>query len=420
MRRVIWVIRCAMTILSIALCSACSTPNGTTGEAPKLVLPQAPPPVALSPPPAPAPPPPIFAAPPFAVSAYLPDNVAEVSVAKGTTPEAFIYPVLFGTTRKPVLNGVGFSDEREEFLHYGRVLVQIPKNHKTGSLGSRWGTLTKTDPLLSISSYQLVDDEAHFLDMAEHELPPVTGPENSYVVVFIHGYNNSFEEAALRAAQLGVDLDVPSNDMFLFSWAAHDGNILKYPFDEATIDASEVYLRSYLATVARAAHGRKIHIIAHSMGNRALLRVISASLMNVSVDQQIHFGQIILAAADVDVDLFTQLAPNYVKVSDRTTVYLSPYDFAVAASSRIHDYPRVGCASIPRVRVPQIDNIVSTIPEDFPAHAYFAESIPILQDIKNLILRNKPSREGATWAKINDYWIVGGPITKHADCLSSL
>lgn len=343
----------------------------------------------------------------LSTATYLPSTTEEISLNAGPTQAAFDYPVMFGTTRKPLPDGAGFSDDRDEALHYGRVFVAIPKNHQTGSLGSEFGTITESDPKLTVKRFEMESDEAHFLALAQRELQPVTGPENGYIVVFIHGYNNSFEDAALRAAQLGVDLNIPANNVFLFSWAARS-DVIKYTFDEATVDASEVYFRSFLDTVARAAHGRKIHIVAHSMGNRALLRVVASGVRAISSDRGIRFGQIILAAADVDRDLFAQLAPNYLKVADRTTVYLSPYDYAVAASSHVHDYPRVGCGTAPQVLVPGIDNIVSTISDDFPSHAYFADTLPILRDVKNLILRNKPARSGKEWAKINDYWLVGG------------
>ncbi|VVE16420.1 hypothetical protein PIN31115_02899 [Pandoraea iniqua] len=338
---------------------------------------------------------------------YLPPTTAEIPLKTGPTASTFDYPVMFGTTRKALSAGAGFSDDRDEALHYGRVFVTIPKNHRVGSLGSDIGTYFGSDPKLTVNRFESIPGEAQFLAIAQRELRPVTGPENGYVVVFIHGYNNSFNDAALRAAQLGADLDVPANNMFLFSWAARS-DVIKYTFDEATVDTSEVYFRSFLETVAKAANGRKIHIVAHSMGNRALLRVIASGVNTVSSERGIRFGQIILAAADVDRDLFAQLAPNYLKVSDRTTVYLSPYDYAVAASSHVHDYPRVGCGTAPQVIVPGIDNVVSNLPDDFPSHAYFAETLPLLTDIKNLMLRNTPARSGDKWKRVDGYWVVGG------------
>lgn len=342
-------------------------------------------------------------------SDYLPPG-ADVKLKTGPTATASLYPVMFGTNRKPnwdVTGKVltGFSEYRDDSLHYGRVWVNIPANHQVGSLGTTIGTWDKTDPKLKVHKIEASDDRWSFINMARHELAKVTGPRDSYVVVFIHGYNNGFDEAALRAAQLGADLEVPPNNMFLFSWPSR-GSIADYTFDEATVDASEVYLRRYLETVIRAADGRRVHLIAHSMGNRALLRVISTSTSALFTGGG-RFGQIILAAADVDRDLFAHLAPAYLAVADRTTVYLSPYDFAVKQSELVHNAPRAGCGTAPQVTIPGIENVVSTEKESFPYHAYFAETLPMMSDIKSLILTNTPAREGSGWVRKDEYWIAG-------------
>lgn len=344
---------------------------------------------------------------------YFPPDTPPVAVNPGPTAEAIDYPVMYGTTRRPTLDGngnvTGYSLARDDTLHYGRAWVTIPKNHRTGSLGSATGGLTGNNPLLVLHTVDQVKDEDAFIALAEAQLPPVTGPETGYVLVFLHGFNNDFTDVARRAAQVGADLGVPPNDMFMFSWPSMH-SIKTYPVDEATVDASEVFLQQFLDSVAKAANGRTIHVIAHSMGNRAMLRVVSRMAAEMTPGQTRPFGQVILASADVDSEVFAEFGPAFTKVADRTTVYLSPYDFAVVASTRIHDYPRVGCGSAPQVMVPGIDSVVSTLPDEFPSHAYFAEAIPILADVKNLILRNEPLRPAPGWQWMGDYWRVGPPV----------
>jgi esterase/lipase superfamily enzyme len=337
---------------------------------------------------------------------YAAPATPDAQLSDGPTTTERNYPVLYGTSRKPAASGVGFSEERDSRVNYGRVWVNIPKGHHTGSLGTRTIWPWSTDTELTVRTFDQFANEAEFLALARRELTPVTTTENGYLLIFIHGYNNSFEDAAIRAAQLGFDLNVPDNNMMFFSWAAQH-SIPKYTFDEATVDASEVYLREFLNTAMKASGGRKVHVIAHSMGNRAFLRTVLSSLNQSSNEQHMKFGQIILAAADLDSDLFAQLAPAYLRVSDRTTVYLSPYDYAVRLSDRIHDYSRVGCGDAPQVDVKGIDNVVSFIKQDIPAHAYFAEALPVLTDIKNLIIKNQPSRSSNEWVKRAGYWTVG-------------
>ncbi|MEH2287310.1 alpha/beta hydrolase [Nostoc sp.] len=49
-----------------------------------------------------------------------------------------------------------------------------------------------------------------------------------YALIFIHGYNISFEAAALRGAQLGCDLKIPSVRMAFYSWPSK-AKLERYP-----------------------------------------------------------------------------------------------------------------------------------------------------------------------------------------------
>ncbi|WP_167080654.1 alpha/beta hydrolase [Massilia aquatica] len=314
------------------------------------------------------------------------------------------YPVLYGTSRMPNSAKTAYLDQRAGRVQYGRVIVTIPKGRMTGSLGEN-GIFSPRDTRLAIAAGDIeFHSQDSFMALAKSQLGAGANPESGYLLVFIHGYNNSFEDAALRAAQLGFDLNVAPNNMMFFSWAANK-NYRKYTHDEATADASEIHLEAFLKTVRAAAGGRKVHIIAHSMGNRPLLRVISR--MQVLPGEKKPFGQIILAAPDVDRDVFMHYGQNYLKVAERTTVYLSPFDFAMQLSQDVHFYPRVGCGNKPQAEIKDIDSIVSFIPEDFPAHTYVASTLPLLNDVKNLFVNGKPARQGAAWKAYPTYWTVG-------------
>lgn len=334
----------------------------------------------------------------------VPHRPPPTPVTAAYTDKEVSYPVLYGTSRMPNAARTGYLDERAPRVHYGRAIVTIPKGRMTGSLGEN-GLFTARDTRLSIAPGNI---EFHtpdsFMALAKSQLGAAAGAEGSYLLVFIHGYNNSFEDAALRAAQLGFDLNVPPNHMMFFSWAANK-SYRRYTHDEATADASEIHLESFLKTVQAAAAGRKVHLIAHSMGNRPLLRVIAR--MQLAPGEKKPFGQIILAAPDVDRDVFMHYGHNYLRVAERTTVYLSPFDVAMQLSQDVHFYPRVGCGSKPQADIKDIDSIVSFIPEDFPAHTYVASTLPLLNDVKSLFVNGKPARHGAAWKAHATYWTVG-------------
>src|SRR5690606_19837939 len=92
-------------------------------------------------------------------------------------------------------------------------------------------------------------------------------------VVFIHGFNVSFQEAALRAAQIGFDLQI-KGAMAFYSWASR-GDVSKYPADEAAVELDEAPIAEFLCDMDLHTGARRVHVIAHSMGNRAVLRAVS-------------------------------------------------------------------------------------------------------------------------------------------------
>lgn len=75
------------------------------------------------------------------------------------------------------------------------------------------------------------------------------------------------------------------------------------------------------------------------MGNRALLRVADSLR---AAGGGIPFGQIILAAPDVDRDTFKNPANAYTLLSERTTLYTSSKDRALLGSVIIHQGARAG------------------------------------------------------------------------------
>jgi hypothetical protein len=52
--------------------------------------------------------------------------------------------------------------------------VTILKNNKIGSLGSAWGTITATDPKLTIASVAMMRDESSFIEHVKRALPMIT------------------------------------------------------------------------------------------------------------------------------------------------------------------------------------------------------------------------------------------------------
>lgn len=320
------------------------------------------------------------------------------------------YPVWFATNRKPLDPrdpARGFGSEFDERLHYGKRIVRIPPSHRPGELASPlWRRLlTGTDDRLVLGTATQLD-EAGFRAELQGLLARLD-PADRNVVVYIHGFNTRFEDAALRAAQLGHDLQVPGAMVF-FSWPSR-GSVSGYLTDLSTIEASEAPLADFLVQASRLAERGRVHLIAHSMGNRALLRAMHRA---VALDARVRFGEILLAAPDVDVRLFRQLAAVYPQVAQRTTLYVADQDRALAALGWIAEGVKAGGAP-PLLVMPGIDTVHVRGTGLFRlGHSYVAEEPAVLRDIRaQLQWRDPPERRRQKYG-----WPVphGGPQAQGA------
>lgn len=330
------------------------------------------------------------------------------------TKEGQSCTVFYGTNREPKERSnlsKGYGNERADKLHLGSCTVNVPYERDRGEVsGSLWQKIKNFDPsygdveLQTLKSYE----PNEFWQRISTLLQPLE-PEEQQALIFIHGFNISFEEAAIRATQVSVDLNHKGVTAF-FSWASK-AKPLSYLSDEATIQYSEKHLTAFLTDFYRHSGAKRIHIIAHSMGNRALLEAVNRINRK---HPDIQFGQIILAAPDVDADVFEELSTAYPKLSEQTTLYISKKDKAVGMSKWLHSHARAGF-SPPVCVVDQINTI--EVEEEVNllelGHGYFAARTKLLEDMKKLIhynldANNRHKLQVQRATNTHRYWKIQG------------
>jgi esterase/lipase superfamily enzyme len=105
------------------------------------------------------------------------------------------------------------------------------------------------------------------------------------------------------------------------------------------------------------------------------------------------FGQIILAAPDINEQYFRRVAALYPQLSVRTTLYVCAADRALEASSVGHSNIRIGYCP-PVTVVPGIDTIEATnVSLDLLGHSYYASAASVLHDMFLLLRDNAPPAE---------------------------
>lgn len=327
---------------------------------------------------------------------------------KPKAAEGKAYPVWFGTNRKPIDPGdfsKGFGSEREEGekVWHGAVTVTIPKAHKVGGVGSKWWKriFTGDDRLKVVWNTLRRLEIAAFWESVNRAVREhiADGEDDPMAMVYVHGYNVSFEDAAIRAAQIGCDLNLPG-PMAFFSWPSK-GRLDGYFADSNTVLACVpqlvAFLKGFVAELDEAV--KKVHVLAHSMGNRLVLDAVNE--LNQEFGRKV-FNQAILAAADVDRDVFKQRAGAFREIAERTTLYISNSDNALKASEIVNAFPRAGYYK-PETVVDGIDTIrANRVSQGWLGHGYYAEAKELLSDLVQLIHHNAPPNKRAMVREVED------------------
>jgi esterase/lipase superfamily enzyme len=324
-----------------------------------------------------------------------------------------IYPVWFATDREP--NDAadlrkGFSSRRatdETAVYLGTCKVAIPKSHKFGSVASGWWKrfISLTDDRLQLREISPLASNVFWQSTRQAIAQADRGERMA--LVFIHGFRVTFEEAAIRAAQIGFDLKVPGITAF-FSWPSKGRlSLLDYAADEASIEASAGKISDFLLNFARHTDAERIHVIAHSMGNRGLLNAIQRIVATVVHSTKKPFGHVVFAAPDVDAAVFRDLARAHKDVAEHATLYVSSRDRAVKSSGLIHDAPRAGFVP-PVTLIDGIDTIeVSNVDLTLLGHGYYGAAAGVLYDMRELLVYDSMPKARIRLTKTNSgYWQI--------------
>lgn len=252
-----------------------------------------------------------------------------VAALEARTPATTVR-IYYGTNR-PVVG-------RPQGNHYGTCDVSIPARHQFGELErpSLWRLEFRESAAKHVMLRQVTPlaEDSCMSDLRRD----LTQAQESEIFVFIHGYNVTFAEAAMRTAQMAYDLRYQGVPL-MYSWPSR-GEITGYGSDLRQADLAAESLADFLLKVSQESGARRIHLVAHSMGNRALVGAL-AHISELPSPPRYH--QIVFAAPDLDAAQFVNhMAPRIQPVVERATIYSSGSDLALWASQLVHRTVRLG------------------------------------------------------------------------------
>ncbi len=165
------------------------------------------------------------------------------------------------------------------------------------------------------------------------------------VGLYIHGFNTRYHEALYRAVQLSVDAHMRGAPV-LFTWPSA-GNAGAYLADRDASDFSRAALADLLGLLTKGRSSRApVPVLAHSMGARMTMETL-VQLRLAGRGAVLDRIELVLAAPDIDIDLFRAQMASLGPMKHPITVLVSSDDPALKLSSRLSSRRmRLGLADV--------------------------------------------------------------------------
>ena len=237
--------------------------------------------------------------------------------------------LIVATTRNPVQGGRArpwYGGERAG-LSIARATLAPPNNGRF-SLAS-----------MGLDNWQIesVEPAARIDDLID----PALGRRD--VLLYVHGYNTTFETAALDAARLSDGIKFRGETM-VFTWPSR-AKLLDYVYDRESAMWSRDSLERVLANLMASPSVGSIHIVAHSVGTMLTLEGLRQLYARGGPAVAGRIGAIVFAAPDIDMDVFASSVERLGDLVPKITVIAATNDRALSVSRLIAGgMTRVGSA----------------------------------------------------------------------------
>ena len=276
----------------------------------------------------------------LATSGCVTDKVSEVTSSVGDVfataePQApRRIPMFVVSTRK---GGRNDTNELADTARDSLQTITVPPGHRPGEVERASFGGNNPDKHFTVSAYRGLDDAEFNQEIATHLSGRIGS--NRDVLVYVHGFNTSYDEARFRLAQIVTDGrfgGVP----ILFTWPA-SGSLFDYEAAKESASSSRDALAQTLIELSDVPDIGRIHILAHSMGSWLTMEALRQDAIAGRPDLAGKLGDVMLAAPDIDVNVFrnqiSKVGPSHI------AVMVSANDRALSLSRRLAgDRPRLG------------------------------------------------------------------------------
>jgi len=295
------------------------------------------------------------------------------------------HTILVATTReRDSRPGTYFGGERAQSVSYATVTVAVPPTHVPGKIEwpSRAPGNPETDFVVRDAAY--LDSEREFVKTLNAQLA-MRPPGKRRVFVFIHGYNTMFAEGLYRLTQIVDDADAPAVPV-LFTWASR-GHVTDYVYDSNSATAARDELEHTLRLVF-ASNAEAVNILAHSMGNWVTVEALRQIKISAKLPPMKELGAVVLAAPDIDIDVFKSQMRRFGKprkpffvIVSRDDKALRFSDFIAGGKERLGSYSNDAELTALGAVVIDLTDVKAT---DRSNHAKFAQLAEIAPEMRQV------------------------------------
>ncbi|MBW3097571.1 alpha/beta hydrolase [Pseudohoeflea coraliihabitans] len=248
----------------------------------------------------------------------------------GTVPGASTVAMLVATTRAGSGDiGQPYSGERGEAVELDAVEVSIPpeRNRTIGEV--QWPKKLPPDPETDFATLTTRNLEGRSEASSWFKTQRAS---NGRLLVFVHGFNNRYEDAVYRFAQITHDSGTGATPL-LFTWPSR-GSVFAYGYDKESTNYSRSALEAVLAAAADESAVDEVTVLAHSMGTWLTVEALrQLAIREGRIPRKI--SNVILAAPDLDIDVFRQQLADMGPDRPKFTIFVSRDDRALSVSRRI-------------------------------------------------------------------------------------
>ncbi|KQY40620.1 MULTISPECIES: alpha/beta hydrolase [Rhizobium/Agrobacterium group] len=229
-----------------------------------------------------------------------------------------------------------FSGERSVQASLTDVAVSIPSSKIRASGTVQWPKKLPPNPDtdFAVVRVQPVPDVQQAREWVRKH------SSGGHAMVFIHGFNNTYEDSIFRFAQIVHDSGADVTPV-LFTWPSR-AKVFDYNYDKESTNYSRTSLENTLKALVEDKNIKDITILAHSMGTwLAMESIRQMAIRNGGLPKKIE--NVILASPDIDVDVFSRQWNELGKHKPNFTIFVSQDDRALALSRYISgDVQRLG------------------------------------------------------------------------------